>query len=85
MNVIATPAMTRGPAQEIAARFDLCNLPPEFYANPYPVYQVLRETHPVRRMPDGSFFLTTYRLSTSPTRGGRARFRGFLQAPFSLA
>jgi hypothetical protein len=26
-----------------------------------------------------------YRLSASPTRGGRARFRGFLQAPFTLA
>ncbi len=25
-----------------------------------------------------------YRLSAPPTRGGRARFRGFLQAPFSL-
>src|SRR6185369_14418469 len=26
-----------------------------------------------------------YRLTASPTRGGRARFRGFLQAPFVLA
>jgi cytochrome P450 len=26
-----------------------------------------------------------YRLTAAPTRGGRARFRGFLQAPFSLA
>jgi cytochrome P450 len=60
MNVIATPAMSRGRAQEIAGSFDLRNLPPEFYANPYPVYQVLRETQPVRRMPDGSFFLTRY-------------------------
>ncbi|MEP6825079.1 MAG: cytochrome P450 [Ramlibacter sp.] len=25
-----------------------------------------------------------YRLSASPTRGGRARFRGFLKAPFAL-
>jgi cytochrome P450 len=25
------------------------------------------------------------RLSASPTRGGRARFRGFLHAPFALA
>jgi cytochrome P450 len=25
-----------------------------------------------------------YRLTTSPTRGGRARFRGFLKAPFSI-
>jgi cytochrome P450 len=26
-----------------------------------------------------------YRLTASPTRGGRARFRGFLKAPFSVA
>jgi cytochrome P450 len=26
-----------------------------------------------------------YRLTASPTRGGRARFRGFLKAPFSIA
>jgi hypothetical protein len=25
-----------------------------------------------------------YRLTSPPTRGGRARFRGFLQAPFSI-
>jgi len=32
----------------------------------------------LQRFPD-------YRLSASPTRGGRARFRGFLKAPFSVA
>ena len=47
-------------AQEIAATFDLRALPPDFYANPYPVYDVLRETKPVRRMPDGSYFLTRH-------------------------
>jgi cytochrome P450 len=26
-----------------------------------------------------------WRLAASPTRGGRARFRGFLRAPFTLA
>ena len=26
-----------------------------------------------------------YRLTAPPTRGGRARFRGFLRAPFALA
>jgi cytochrome P450 len=25
-----------------------------------------------------------YRLSNTPTRGGRARFRGFLHAPFEI-
>jgi cytochrome P450 len=47
-------------AQEIAASFDLRALPADFYANPYPVYALLRETAPVRRMPDGSYFLTRY-------------------------
>ena len=47
-------------AQEIAATFDLRALPPEFYANPYPVYDVLREISPVRLMPDGSYFLTRH-------------------------
>ena len=55
-----TPPMTRQRAQEIAAGFDLRALPPDFYANPYPVYRVLRETEPVRLMPDGSFFLTRH-------------------------
>ena len=58
--IVVTPPMTRGRAEEIAASFDLRALPPDFYANPYPVYQVLRETQPVRPMPDGSFFLTRY-------------------------
>ena len=60
MSFTVTPAMTERRAREIAAGFDLRTLPPDFYANPYPVYRVLRETEPVRRMPDGSFFLTRY-------------------------
>ena len=55
-----TPAMTPGRAREIAASLDLRALPPDFYANPYPVYALLRETEPVKRMPDGSYFLTRY-------------------------
>ena len=47
-------------ARQIAASFDLRDLPADFYANPYPVYALLRETEPVRRMPDGSYFLTRY-------------------------
>ena len=52
--------MTEDRAHEIAARFDLRALPADFYANPYPVYRVLRQTEPVRRMPDGSYFLTRH-------------------------
>ena len=47
-------------ALEIAASFDLRALPDDFYANPYPVYDALRRHEPVRRMPDGSWFLTRY-------------------------
>ncbi|MBL0425818.1 cytochrome P450 [Ramlibacter alkalitolerans] len=47
-------------AREIAAGFDLRALPPDFYANPYPVYAALREGAPVRPMPDGSWFLTRH-------------------------
>jgi cytochrome P450 len=60
MSVVVTPAMTRQRAEDIARSFDLRALPPDFYANPYPVYQVLRETAPVRPMPDGSYFLSRY-------------------------
>ena len=56
----ATPPMTPARAREIASSFDLRDLPPDFYANPYPVYQAMREREPVRHMPDGSYFLTRY-------------------------
>lgn len=55
-----TPPMTPQRAREIADAFDLRALPADFYANPYPVYALLRETGPVKRMPDGSYFLTRY-------------------------
>ena len=53
-----TPPMTPTRAREIATSFDLRALQPDFLANPYPVYAALREHEPVRRMPDGSVFLT---------------------------
>jgi hypothetical protein len=55
-----TPAMTLERAQSIAADFDLRALPSDFLANPYPVYDALRQNEPVRRMPDGSYFLTRH-------------------------
>lgn len=55
-----TPAMLPGRAQEIAQSFDLRELPPDFYANPYPVYDWLRRHQPIRHMPDGSLFLTRH-------------------------
>ena len=50
--------MHRDRAQSIAATFDLRALPPDFYADPYPVYDALRTQTPVRLMPDGSYFLS---------------------------
>ena len=53
-------SMSAARAQEIATTFDLRALPSDFYANPYPVYDVLREQSPVHLMPDGSYFLTRH-------------------------
>jgi cytochrome P450 len=55
-----TPRLSATRASEIARSFDLRHLPAEFYTDPYPVYAALRETEPMRRMPDGSLFLTRY-------------------------
>jgi cytochrome P450 len=55
-----TPPLAPERVREIAASFDLRALPPDFHANPYPIYAALRESEPVRRMPDGSWFLTRH-------------------------
>jgi cytochrome P450 len=47
-------------ARELAARFDIEKLEPEFYADPYPTYRALREHEPVKRLRNGSYFLTRY-------------------------
>jgi len=47
-------------ARELAENFDLEHLTPEFYADPYPTYRALREHAPVKRLANGSFFLTRY-------------------------
>jgi cytochrome P450 len=47
-------------ARELADRFDIEKLPHEFYADPYPTYRALREHAPVKRMANGSYFLTRY-------------------------
>jgi cytochrome P450 len=46
--------------REAAAAFDVRKLTPDFLDNPYPTYRALRESDPVHRMPDGSYFLTRY-------------------------
>jgi cytochrome P450 len=47
-------------ARELAASFDLERLTPAFYENPYPTYRALRENEPVKRLPNGTVFLTRY-------------------------
>jgi cytochrome P450 len=47
-------------ARELAESFDIEKLTGEFYADPYPTYRALREHAPVKRMANGSYFLTRY-------------------------
>src|SRR5712671_3318594 len=46
--------------QRLADSFDLRNLPPEFYDDPFPYYAALRAQSPVKPLPDGTFFVTRY-------------------------
>ena len=57
---LITPVMSPDRARALAADFDLRRLPADFLANPYPVYECLRASDPVHRMPDGSWFLTRH-------------------------
>jgi cytochrome P450 len=52
--------MDQQDSANIAANFSLQNLGADFIANPYPVYQALREHEPIKLMPNGSYFLTRY-------------------------
>jgi cytochrome P450 len=47
-------------ARDLAESFDIEKLTPEFYANPYPTYRALRQHAPVKRLPNGSWFLSRY-------------------------
>ena len=47
-------------ARAIAQDFELSQLPHGFHDNPVPIYRALREHAPVKRMADGSYFLTRY-------------------------
>ncbi len=44
----------------LAVSFNLAAATPEILADPYPTYAALREHSPVKRLADGSFFLTRY-------------------------
>jgi cytochrome P450 len=45
---------------DIARHFDLKTLPDDFYDDPYPTYQALREHAPVKRLPDSGIFLSRH-------------------------
>ncbi|HEV7575915.1 MAG TPA: cytochrome P450 [Caldimonas sp.] len=47
-------------ARDLAEDFDLKRLPDSFYDDPYPTYRALREHAPIKRMADGSVFLSRY-------------------------
>lgn len=40
--------------------FSLANLSAAFYQNPYPFYHALRKLEPIKKMPEGGYFLTRY-------------------------
>lgn len=44
----------------LADSFDLSRLPAGFHDDPFPVYRALCEHAPIKRMADGSYFLTRY-------------------------
>ncbi len=48
------------PTPEEIADFDLRHLSRDFLHDPFPTYHALRQYDPVRRMPDGSYFLSRY-------------------------
>ena len=48
------------PVADLIESFDLNRLPDGFYDNPFAYYQALRESVPVKRIADGSYFLTRY-------------------------
>jgi cytochrome P450 len=51
---------TEEPTAAEALSFDVRKLSAEFLKDPYPTYQALRQSDPIHRMPDGSYFLTRY-------------------------
>ncbi len=66
--------------RQIAAAFDLRKIDRAFLDDPFPTYAALRRHDPVRRCPDGSYFLTRYDDVMAVYRG--AVFRSDKKAEF---
>lgn len=66
----------------IAQTFDPAQLPADYFADPYPYFQALREHDPVHRCPDGGFYLTRhadcYQVYRDPTRFSSDKRQTFL-------
>ena len=61
MDDTATTAGTRGPNQPAAPAGRLADpFPPEYRADPYPLYDWVRDNDPVHRAPDGNWVLVRY-------------------------
>ncbi|MFI4998630.1 MAG: cytochrome P450 [Reyranellales bacterium] len=58
-------------AEAVAGRFDLANLELAFLDDPFPRYHALRRFAPVKRLPDGSVFLSRYADVALCYRDGR--------------
>ncbi|MEJ2432653.1 MAG: cytochrome P450, partial [Pseudolabrys sp.] len=48
-------------SQSFIDDFDLRALPDDFYRDPFPYYDALRNAAPVKRLPDDSYFLTRFK------------------------
>ena len=78
--------------QDDISGFDLRSLPADFYENPFPYYAALQTHSPVKRLPDGSYFLTRYdevefvyriRKSSVPTRSANSAINSASARRFS--
>ncbi len=60
INTAKRPTMSPDHQRMIAEHFELASLPAGFHDDPFPTYRALREHAPIKRMADGSYFLTRY-------------------------
>ncbi len=78
----SAPETGAASAAALAEGFDLGRLTRAFLDDPYPTYRALRELDPVRRMADGSVFLTRYEDILAVYRDAR-RFSSDKQIEFA--
>ena len=57
---VPNSTLSQDAARDLASRFDLLSLSDAYYDDPFPTYRALRKHEPVKRLPNGSYFLTRY-------------------------